>query len=563
MIGEHRHSIPSTSIVVLITLIGVIGYIASRIYNGLFISYMGIILKIEEYSYLLVFTPLATWCIIDVLLKYFRPVGISIDRVLVFFSSYFASLIFYAIYKLNCDSIIQYGTFSFVLLALSLIALVYRPVNMKYYLAIIFLITFLVPLPLSWLNFVFDSLSRVTGYLVAFVSGGEYLAVDDRVLVYVIDSTGMERVFEVGYAWSGAACFTSVLAISPLIIYRVSRCNTTTLKKIKGLVLSVSVATATALLANFLILLSVLLVAKYCNYDVAISVFSWRPFLIYVFLAILSVIHVLNRVLGCTRIREKNYGKESIRIWEEGFTAQLAIGLIFMVLMSYGFIWFADNLGSEVIVGRSAFIQSMDAIFANPSIIVLNNTDTGNISSLSLPSPTAISSISSMNEIVIKYNDKFFPGYMEVVETPSRLYGWHVYMAFQGYRILKSWSIVDNTTINYMLLEKNKQIILLGYTVYRVPVPTDDSMSIAYVRVSLFFPVTMESCEEIMLTMKEIFESAPKYTGVTEHEDSFTLLEKIILVENTLILAGMALVVLILSKNYLPLLTKRLRSRRP
>lgn len=561
MTSEYKHDIPSINIVVLVTLIGVIGYIASGIYYSLLISYTGI-LKIEEYSYLLVLVPLAAWVIINILLKYFRPVGVSVDRVLVFLALFFASLIFYAIYKMYSDNIIQYGVLSLVFLAWSFIVLIYRPVDIKYYLAIVFLFTFLVPLPLSWLNLVSGNLSRVMGYLVACISGGEYLTIGDRVLVYITDSMNLERVFEIGYTWSGVISFTSVLAISPLIIYRVIRSNASTSRKIIGLALSVLVASAVTLLGNFLILLALLLATKYYSYDAAMSIFRQTPFLIYVVLAVLSAIYVLNRVLGGAQVGKKNGGEGFIRIREGGFTALLAFGLVFMVLMAYGFVWFAGSLGSEIIVGQLAFVQSMDAIFANPSIIVSNNTLVGNVSSLPLPSLATASGASVVNEIVIEYNSRLFPGYIEVAETPSKFHGWYVYLSSQGYRILKSWSIVDNVTINYMLLEKNKQVMLLGYTIYRVLVLTGNSTSIAYVRVSLFSPVAMKNYGEIMLAMKEIFESATKYAGATGYEDSFMLFERIILVENILILASMALVVLVLSKNYLPLIIRRLKSVR-
>ncbi len=546
------------SILVLVLLVVLTGFVSSTVYGDLFLSYIGTMGMIE-YSYLVVLFPLAVIVLIDLLARFFDPIGLSLDRLLLGTALFSSSLMFYFIYRVYSNDILQYGMVSFVFFLWSFIVLNYRPRELKYYLVLVFILALLIPPPLSWINYLSINLSHVMGYLASLLSGGVAEYVGDSLYVWITDASGVKRLFEITFACSGVVSLTSVLSIIPLILYLVLRSKAPSHLKVKGFILSILVSSAVTLLGNLFRLVLIFLVARFYDYNLAMAIFHQSPSLVYVVLAVVSSFIVLNKTLA-----DRLWSFENIRgvsLIGNTLNIPLLLGLVLLILLSNAYVLFADTLTSELYSEGMIVLPTVKTIVENPLSTIFNNTGIRVLRNTPAPSLTVALGSSVVREITIEYNHRVLMGYLEVAETPSRFHGWYVCLTFQGYRVVKTWSMQGNISLNYMLLDKDGKYMLLAYSIFRIPVLFGNSTQMVYIRISFFTPTTPNNYEKDSFLLKQIFASISRNVEYTSSEKVSRLFEDLIIAVNVLIIVNIALILVAVLRNRIRVTGRIVRSR--
>ncbi len=551
-------SFSSRSLVVLMAFVFLIGFVASTIFRGMFLAYISSF-YMYEYSYMYVLVPLLLFVLLDMLLNYFDPVGLSIDRLLLSLGMYFSSLLFFLIYRFYSEGVIQYGVVAFIFLVWSFLVLIYRPISVKYYFVVVFLMLLFIPPPLSWINYLSTNLSYMMGYLAAVLVGAEAKHVGDSFYVWIVDSVGNRRLFEITFACSGVISLTSVLSVLPFITYFIMRVDADLRVKIKAFLLSILVSTGITLLGNLLRLIIIFLVTRFYSYDLAMVIFHQSPSMIYVVLAIVSGFYVLWRIVGD---KLWFFKKESIISTRRTlFDHVLVAGFIVLLVMSIGYGSVVNGLSTSA-AGKSIILPSVDTLIANPLLTIFNGTGVRVLKNEPAPYLTTVLGSSIVREITIVYNDRVYSGYLEIAETPSRMHGWYVCLTFQGYKILKSWSIRDNVVVNYMLISKNNRVSLLAYATFRLLALFGNTTQPVYVRLSLFTPASIRNYENQVFVFKELFQKVSRNAESLSSSSVAGVFENIVYLVNGFIVLNLVLVVLGLGKNKLYRSIKAITRRR-
>ncbi len=532
---------------VLLFIIVLLSYITGAMYANYVKAYLST-LVVDEYTYLYVLMPSAILVTVYIIYRYFELKPPTLDRLLVFITLFLGSLLFYAVSYVRNEYMVQYGGISYIFLLLSFIILLYKPVHIKYYAFLTVLLLLIIPIPISLISYVSASLSYLMGRIMALVPGVDYIESHNRVYLGMIDAIGKYRRFEISYACSGFVSLTSVLSIFPIISYIVVTTISDLRSKIVKSLVIILASASIALIGNIIRLLLIVIITKNYGYDLAMEFFHQSPSVIYVAAAVITAFYLLKKFFPI-RVREKpvrykmSYSSKNL----------IAFTLIMLIAVSQLYIYMGGVLVGEVLVRYTPYIPSLKIFLQNPATIVFNQTSVTVKKSIPVPSLTPLLGASIVQEIIIYYKNKYYMGYVEVAETPTRFHGWHVCLTFQNYNILRSWSVSENITINYLLIERNNRIMLLAYTIYRLPLSIGNKTTTTYVRISLFAPASERVrnreatilAEMLTAPVKNSNEAPTEYTGETYH-----LFEIVVLVENILVVTSLILFIIITFKEY-------------
>ncbi|MCD6195871.1 MAG: hypothetical protein J7J82_03715 [Staphylothermus sp.] len=559
--SSFKDYFPPRSLVVLVVFVSLIGFVVSTIYRGMFLAYISSFLM-YEYSYMYVLVPLLFFVLLYMLLNYFEPAGLSIDRLFLSLGIYFSSLLFFLVYRFYSDTVIQYGVVSFIFLVWSFIVLVYKPLDIRYYLVLVFLMLLFIPPPLSWINYLSKNLSYVMGYLASVLVGAEAEHAGDSFYVWVMDSVGNKHLFEITFAYNGFIGLASVLSIVPLLVYVIMRTDEDLGIKIKAFLLSILVSSGTILLGNLLYLVTIFLITRFYSYDLALVIFHQTPIIIYVICIVLAIVSgfcVLRKTM-----EEKTWSSRETHVslnQKDLINNALATSFIVLLLMSIGYGVLVNSLTASH-VGESIVLPSVEALAENPLLTIFNNTGISVLKNEPAQHLTIVLGSPIVREITIAYNNSIYTGYLEVAETPSRMHSWYTYLTSQGYRVVKSWTIRNNIVINYMLISKDNKLSLLSYITFKLLVLFGNTTQLVYVRLSLFKPTTMDGYGDDVFTLEELFQKVSRNTDNFYSSRLTDIFEKIVYLVNGFILLNLVLVVLSLGRNKLYGLVKSLARKR-
>ena len=69
-------------------------------------------------------------------------------------------------------------------------------------------------------------------------------------------------------------------------------------------------------------------------------------------------------------------------------------------------------------------------------------------------------------DITASQAGEHYPGYLEIADELADYSDWHATLIIQGHKIIQSWTVKSNNTINLILAEKNGKYLLVGYSLY-------------------------------------------------------------------------------------------------
>lgn len=438
---------------------------------------------VDEYSYLLI----AVLTVAFTLYLTIKHVGLaySITPSKVIISAMLASfaILFYFSSYANRDYMVQFQGFSFALVLLGMIILVYNP-TMKRDLVPLLSILLLVPLPSSVIDYLTPILSRILGRVAAYITGAEFIARPGFPVIKVQTPSG-PQVLEVETACTGIVTLSGVLAITPVILYLLAYSPRSSLRKALALVTSTVAALAVGLLGNLVRIILVIYGSQAYGVETGLKLFHYSPSAIYASIAVLTAFYISDKVGGIRHVAQ-----QPMKI-ERGLEWRYVAGVVLILLVFTSLFYATATLISSMASpgGRGVVevrVDDVKSFLDNPSMYLLSSTGVAILSQSYDSFLTRVLGALRVYSISLVINGVHYYGYVEVVDTPAKLHTWQLCLTLQGYKVLKSWTqLVNNTFIAFILAEKEHVKELLAYALYPLEVTTPSSTLRLYARISL------------------------------------------------------------------------------
>jgi len=488
-------------------------------YHGTLKSF-GSTLEIPDYSYLIVLVPISLF-VVDRLLSMYSSIN-SVDAFA--FTASIGGVILaesvLALSRVLTEYSLQLEVLSAIILVGSVLLFVYGEFkNALAPLTIWILLLSLVPLPRSIIDYLAAILTKPLAHLATILAGGRLTESSGYLYVSVIDKLGVERKFFISPECSGVISLLSVLALTPIILYIILMSRAPVRKKIASFVYSILSAVLIALTGNILRIAIMIYITRAVSYSTAITFFHQTPSIIYSALATIVAIYIAIKLTPPKRVLSNTANRATtVFPWLTGSDIVKGFGVIFLVLLfaSMTHIVLAQNTTSNGLkVDPNELISSPEKIiFNSTSLHITYNTQTRPLVGEALGALT-------VHSLTLQWKNLTSTGWVEVAETPSRFHGWQVCLTNQGYRIEKWWSETGNLTINYALISKAGQKLLLVYTIVRYPT----NIGNLYVKISIFTPVSEKDYQykaQQITSMLEELNLPTQPSGTTQ--ESITLL---------------------------------------
>jgi len=514
-------------------------------YRDYIVAYFNI-LTLEEYSYLVVLIPLTVGVVVKTFINYFDIAGVNVLRFITSLMFTSISILTYVLGDVAPEYYIELKTISIIFISWAFTALLLKPRKSLPGLLAMSSLLLLIPLPRPVLDYVSAMLTLYVAKLAAWSTGVGLTELYGRVVLVVNDPSGITRLLEVSLICGGVVSLTSVLAVSPAIVYIAGRSRAPLTKKLLAITTSLLTAAAIVFIGNYLRLVAVVLATRYWSYDAALTIFHQTPSLIYVVIAVVTSIYICSRLPRKYGVSTKASMHEVIRP-----TTAWATSLAMLVSITLLFILLAIPASHEALVGTTVPAISLPEFLREPTTKVLNVSGVKVLSDVPSPTLSVALGVPAIRHVMINYGGHTFMGYVEVAEVPSRFHGWYVCLTLQGYRIIKSWSEIGNVTMNFLLISKHGTELLLGYSIYRYKL--QEATAPAYVRVSLITPVSKDNYGEVASIMRSLLSNI---ATTEEVQKSINILTYIMVLANVSVVLSLALVVISLCREYIQRLVK-------
>ncbi len=534
-------------LVVVMFVLTVMTLVVGGAYTLYLRSYVDYV-SMPEYTYLVVMTPIAGALTVLIVIKYFVPTKPSPALVVSSFSLAIGSLLFYVLAGIDEINSPQYYGISLSLLVWAVAILFLKPTKLIHFVSVLLLTIMTVPIPLSFISYTSTSFSHTIGRIVAWIMGAELIEQGSSLYISVFDPEGARRVFELVHACSGVISMTSILAISPLLVYLVSRQGGTYLSKTVRAAAVIGTAIGIVFVGNAARVAAVLYFTRHYSYERALEIFHQFPSVLYSALAVVASFYVLSRLSRGKKRATVLSGGAHPPPPAPGLRKYMAASMLALTILALGFTLVAPSLSYQGAVTASPPLTTLDTLLRRTGEVIFNGTGVEIVRESPVPALTARLGSSTVNLIVLKYNGSVLSGYAEVAESLSRFHSWHVCLTMQGYNVISAWKeVAEGVVISYLLIERGGQERLMGYAIYRVPFLIANGTSSAFVRVSLFASISpqrgIEAASELIkhvltLPARSISLAGGHYVGL----DALMILrDALVAVDLVAILAAMFL----------------------
>lgn len=499
-------------------------------------------LRMPEYAYLFILVPVSVVLVINLIINGFVPSRPSLTILMASASLFMGSLLFYSLGGLDEVNSAQLYGVSFVLLVLSFLILVLKPASLRHFVGVFILLMITVPVPLSVISYSSTLFSYLVGRVVAAVMGAEVIETGSGFFLSVYDAEGTRRVFELVHACSGIISVTSVLAITPIIVYVVMQSPGRLLARAAKIAAIVGTAVSIVFLGNTARVAAVLYYTRHYSYERALEIFHQYPSLLYSVLAVGAAFFLMGKLAPPPQIRRGGSTSAHPVLGVRGRRAA-ALALVVIAALALALTSLASAV--TVLPARAGpqSLTTLSTLVSHPASVIFNGTGVEVVDERPMPALTTALGSSSVTLIVLRYNGTTYSGYIEVAESPTRFHGWHVCLTMQGYTILRGWrDNVGDLVINYLVIRRGGDERLLGYAIYSVPFLLGNGTSSAYVRVSLFVNVRGEKGVEagaaVIRRLLELPVIAEGGRGAAVVIDRVLMMRDVLLVANLVVISA-------------------------
>ena len=461
------------------------GLAASTVYREFFDSIVRLASS-EEYSYIIV----SLFSMVITLYLSLRYIGFSYGVRLskIIFATLLAlfSLALYSVSTSLLEYKIQLEGLSFSLFFISLILLVYEPVTPG---EIIPLLTpfLLIPLPAGFVDRLTPLLSRYIGRIAGFLTGVRVVEAPGFTQLEVPTPSGEVARFSIEAACTGIVTLSSIISVIPVLIYMVTFSSDKPLRKTIVSLTSIIISLLIGLLGNLIRVLLLVYGAMYMGVQQAETLFHYSPSLVYSFLSALIAFYLVNKYARFPPVITKALAKHTARDVSWEYVSGVFVVAAFFTLIVLALVPITTTASS---VQQALVVNppSIDDYVKNPEKYLSTTTIafTGKQYDQYL---TNVLGALAVYRVEVVSPTGIYQGYVEVVDTTARLHTWQLCLTVQGFNILSSWSsVVNNTRIVFIALEKGSWRGLLGYVILPVTLKVGGETVNMYTRVSLEAP---------------------------------------------------------------------------
>ncbi len=462
-------------------LTGLLGYLAETSYREFFESITRLA-QSEEYSYIIV----SFFTILAVLYLSTRYIGFSygfrLSKVVFVSVLLVLAVAIFSLARVDLEYRVQLMGLSFTCIFIALLMLVYEPITLSE--AVVLLTPLLlIPLPARLVDFLTPVLSRYIGKLVGVVTGVRVIESPGFTQLEVTTPSGETVRLSVEAACTGIVTASSILAITPLLVYIASFSVDKLARKATASLLSILTALAIGLLGNFVRVLLVVYTATKLGAEQAYTLFHYSPSLIYSLLSVLAAFYLVRRYL-----KFKAYWSRTVhRELALGATWEYAAGVLLLVAIATGIISAGLHIVSTSTGSLNAVISASDVAdyLQNPAKYLSTSKlrFTGAVYDSFL---TRVLGALATYRVQAVSLGEYYTGYIEVVDTPARLHTWELCLTLQGYFVKASWSSsVEGVKVHFILIERGRWRGVLAHVIIPVTIRTPSREYTVYTRVSL------------------------------------------------------------------------------
>ena len=483
--------------------IAVLAVVASLFYREMVISYIRT-LTVPSYSYLMVLAPVTLLVLSDI--TYRRSIIGKLDMFTLTsaLGGVFVSISLLILANLITEYSLQLETLSIIVFLGFIILLVYGEFNdAKTPITIWILLLMLVPMPRMWIDFLASQFSHPIAWLSAYIAGGRVAESQGYIFILIRDVAGSMRRFYITPECSGVISFLSILSLAPVVAYLASKSDAGLKKTVMVTLAALFIGALVAVTGNLIRIILVLYVTKHHSYTLAMKLFHQTPSLIYSGIAAAITVYIPLRLTPLPGKRELAVKPINTKLFDGSDIAKI-LSIIALVAV---FVYLGTSMVPLAGMHGSTLVNP-ETLIKTPEEIVFNTTRL-NVSYHYQSRPIIGEALGALtvHSLSLRVGSTYMSGWIEVAETPGRFHSWVVCLSGQGYRIEKWWSeTVNGTTINYAVIRKGIQKMILAYTVLKYPT----SMGDLYVKISLFAPATdatykakAESLTNILLKIGE------------------------------------------------------------
>lgn len=356
-----------------------------------------------EYNYLMITLPIATCVIIKLISDDFEMWTLSVERISTVTMLLATSLLISATAEIANDYRLQLKLLSYVLLSYGIIMLIYKPKTFTAG-ALLFL-SILTPIPLQP-----SPIPLPIHYILAACVA---LSLYSTHLTWKSKIPRLQKA-AISLILAGTVVATAYTALEAAIPHPQLVVNLTTLNNLFALTLQGAVA----MLAYYLLM-------KYT--------FKKRG-------------------------REKEYSTQTTaRAW--------SLSLIILAIIVAAYPVTSTYFTNEIMSRQVTLIHSLPLFITKFSERLLKNSSTHLYADIPAPSLPNRAKQPPIN-ITASQAGEHYPGYLEIADKLADFSDWHVTLIIQGHKIIQSWTVKSNNTINLILVKKNSKYLLVGYSLY-------------------------------------------------------------------------------------------------
>lgn len=461
-------------------ILTIIAFFIQTTYREFIKSYISL-MKTDEYSHLIT-SLFTTLVVIYISFKYLGfSYEVRVSKALASLLFFTFSVFFLVLSRIDLYYLTQLMGLSLVFLTLSLIVTIHNPIFPRDVIPL-FSLFLLVPLPPSIVDSLTPWLSRYIGKTAAFLTGATLVESPLYSQIQVNASRG-SGVFSVEAAYSGVVTISSIIAITPILLCIAAYSVSSLKKKVLAMLLSISTAICIGLLGDLIRVILVIIGTMKYGVEVGLQFLHYSPPIVYSSLSALASFMIAYRVAGFRHLMPRRITQEMHIEWR--FIAGVMTLLLLLSTAYHGVLEALLNINkaSDSIVIESL---SIDDFINSPSKSLFNNVHvTVEVERYSEFLTRVLGAI-SVFEIAVSINRTNYRGYIEIVDTPSKLHTWQLCLSLQGYYVTNSWSELANSTFtHYMSIEKGGERSIMAYKLIPIAIRTPTGDYKLYTRLSL------------------------------------------------------------------------------
>ncbi len=460
---------------------GILGHLAETSYREFFESIIRLA-QSEEHSYIIV----SFFTVFAVLYLSTRYIGFSYgfrpSKTVFATALLVLSMAIYSIARVDLVHRVQLMGLSFTCIFIALLLLIYEPSTLGE--AVVLLTPLLlIPLPSATLDILTPVLSRYIGRLAGVVTGVRIIEAPGFTQLEVVSASGETVRLSVETACTGIVTVSSILAITPLLVYIVSFSVDRPVRKILVSIVSLFIALLIGLTGNFIRVLIVVYATMRLGAEQAYRLFHYSPSLIYSVLSVLVAFHLIKKYL-----KFKTHWSRSLQVnlalkvtWERvAGVLLLAIIIAGSVSVILRIINTSSNVPSVVVNVNSIkdYLEKPEGYLSTSRVNFIN-------ARYDLFLTRVLGALATYRVVAISMGE-IYSGYIEVVDTPARLHTWEFCLTLQGYFVKASWSSsIEGIRVNFISIERGDWRGVLAYTIIPIIIRTLSGEYTIYTRVSL------------------------------------------------------------------------------